>query len=589
MRLISELRRRNVLRMAVLYVVAAWLIMQVAEVVIGLADLPDWIGKAILALLAIGFPIALIVSWFYELTPEGISLDKDVEAAESITHVRGRRMDFIVISMLCAAVLMFAYDKWWIGPPPEKSIAVLAFENMSGDPDQEYFSDGISDELLNLLAHIPDLTVISRSSSFSFKGKDMPIPTIAEQLNVAHVLEGSVRKAGKRVRITAQLIEARSDAHLWSETYDRELDDIIAIQEDIARVIARELLANLSDIGSRQVSTSNLEAYDIYLEGRRPANPEAYEVYLKGRHHLNKWSVEGFAKGLEYFQQAVEMDPNYAPAYTGLAESYNYLCLFNVLPPKEACPKSRAIVMKALELDDTMAEAYASLADVKFFYDWDWKGAEREYKRAIELNPSYAIAHNNYAFYLTVLTRHDDALAEIRRARELDPVSLTINSDLGWAYYFARQYDEAILQFRRALELDPYLAISQFGLGCVYTQKEMFAESVAAFQKAVSLSPSDLEILAGLGYAYAVVGRREDALKIVARLRQPSEQMQVPSFGIATIYIGLDNKDEALVWLEIAYEERHSQLVYIQVEPVWDPLRSDPRFQDLVRRMNFPE
>jgi len=589
MSLVSELRRRNVLRMAVLYVVAAWLIMQVAEVIIGLANLPEWIGPTILGLLAVGFPIALILSWFYELTPEGISLEKDVAAAESITHVTGRRMDFVVISLLCAAVILFAYDKWWIGPPPEKSIAVLAFENMSDEPGQEYFSDGVSEELLNLLAQIPELTVISRSSAFSFKGKDVAVPEIAKQLNVAHVLEGSVRKAGNRVRITAQLIEASSDSHLWSESYDRELDDIFAIQEDIARVIAKELLAHFRGFESRQVSTRNLEAYDIYLKGRRPVNPEAYEAYLKGRHHLNKWTVEGFTKGLEYFQQAVEMDPDYALAHAGLAESYSYLGLWGVISPKEAYPKSKAIVMKALELDDTLAEAHALLGDVRFFYDWDWDGTEREYKRAIELNPSYAIAHNNYAFYFTALTRHDDALAEIRRARELDPVSLPINSDLGWAHYFARQYDQAILQFRRALELDPNLAISQFALGHVYLQKEMFVESVAAFQKAVSLSPSDLESIAGLGHAYAVAGRRGEALKIVARLKQPSEHMQVPSWGIATIYIGLDNKDEAFVWLEKAFVDRHPQLVYIQTDPVLDPLRSDPRFQVLVRRMDFPE
>jgi TolB-like protein/Tfp pilus assembly protein PilF len=589
MGLVSELRRRNVLRMVVLYLVAAWLVMQVAEVLIGLAKLPDWIGTTTLALLAVGFPIALIFSWFYELTPEGISLEKDVGAAESIMHVTGRRMDFVVISLLCAGLILFAYDKWWIGPPPEKSIAVLAFENMSDDPGQEYFSDGISEELLNLLAQNPELTVISRSSAFSFKGKDVAVPEIARQLNVAHVLEGSVRKAGNRVRITAQLIEVSSDSHLWSETYDRELDDIFAIQEDIARVIARELLAHFRGFESPKVSTRNPEAYDIYVKGRRPANSEVYEVYLKGRYHLNKWTVEGFAKGLEYFQQAVEMDPNYALAHAGLAESYSSLGLFGVLPPKEAYPRSKAIVMKALELDDTLAEAHASLADVKFFYDWDWEGAEREYKRAIELNPSYAIARNNYAFVLTALTRHDDALAEIKRARELNPISLVINSDLGWAYYFARQYDRSILQFQRALELDPNLAISQFALGHVYLQKEMFVESLAAFQKAVSLSPGDLENMAGLGHAYAVVGRREDALRIVARLRQPSQQKLIPSWGIATIYIGLDNKDEAFVWLEKALVDRLSPLVYIQTDPVLDPLRSDPRFQALVRRMDFPE
>jgi tetratricopeptide (TPR) repeat protein len=367
------------------------------------------------------------------------------------------------------------------------------------------------------------------------------------------------------------------------------LDDIFAVQENIARVIAKELVVHFSDFESRQVSSSNLEAYDVYLKGRRPVNPEAYEAYLKGRHHLNKWSGEGFTKSLKYFQQAVEKDPDYALALAGLAESYLYLGIWSVLPPNEAYPKSKAAVMKALELDDTLAEAHSMLADVQFFYDWDWQGAERAYKRAIELNPSYANAHNNYAFYLSALKRHDDALAEIKRARELDPVSLMINSDLGWAYYFARQYDQSILQFRRALELDPNLQISQFALGLVYGQKEMFVESLAAYQKAVSLSPNDPASIAGLGYAYAVAGRREEALNIVDRLTHLSQQKIVPSWGIATIYIGLDNKNEAFAWLEKAFVERAAELVYIQTHPVLDPLRADPRFQDLVRRMDFPE
>lgn len=245
--------------------------------------------------------------------------------------------------------------------------------------------------------------------------------------------------------------------------------------------------------------------------------------------------------------------------------------------------------MKALELDDTLAEAHCTLADIKFFYDWDWEGAERAYKRAIELNPSYAMAHNNYAFYLTALKRYDDALAEIVLAQKLDPVSLVVNSDLGWAYYFARQYDQAVLQFRRALELDPNLMISQFALGLVYEQKGMFEESVAAFEKAVSLLPSDPENIAGLGHAYAVAGRREEALKIVASLKQPSQQQFIPPWGIATIYIGLDDKDEAFVWLEKALADRLTWMVYLQTDPVLDPLRSDPRFQVLVRRMGFPE
>jgi len=611
MSLFNELKRRNVIRVAMAYVVAAWLIIQVVETILPAFGYSDVAIRYIVIVLAIAFIPTLVFSWAFEFTPEGLKREVDIVREHSITRFTGKKLDRIIMVLLALGMGYFAFDKFVLDPVEDvqiaesahqegrsealtesygdKSIAVLPFVNMSSDPEQEYFSDGISEELLNLLAKNPELRVIARTSSFSYKGEAVKVADIARELNVNHVLEGSVRRDGNRVRITAQLVDARSDTHLWSETYDRKLDDIFAVQENIARVIAQELLAHFSDFESRQVSTSNLKAYDIYLKGRRPVNSEAYEAYLKGRYHLNKWRGEGFPKGLEYFQQAVEMDPNYALAHVGLADSYNLLGIWGFLPPKEAYPKSKAIVMKALELDDTLAEAHCVLADVKLFYDWDWAGAGREYRRAIELNPSYAFAHNNYAFYFVALMRHDDALAEIKRARELDPVSLMINSDLGWAYYFARQYDQAILQFRRALELDPNLAISQFALGHVYEQKEMFAESMAAFQKAVSLSPGDLEAIAGLGHAYAVAGRREDALKIVARLKQPSQHMNIPSWGIATIYISLDNKDEAFVWLEKVFVDRLAQLIYIQTDPVLDPLRSDPRFQDLVHRMDFPE
>jgi TolB-like protein/Tfp pilus assembly protein PilF len=611
MSLYHELKRRNVLRVAIAYLAGSWLLVEVAETIFPLFGFDDTPARILVIVLAIGFPLFLLFSWVFEITPEGLKKEKDIDRAASVTHKTGKQLDRIIIVLLAMALGYFAFDKFVLEPARvsdlveetaqqarsdalvesygDKSIAVLPFVNMSADPDQEYFSDGISEELLNLLAKNPELRVIARSSSFSFKGKAVRVADMASELNVNHVLEGSVRRDGNRVRITAQLVDARSDTHLWSETYDRKLDDIFAVQENIARVIAQELLAHFGDFESRQAGARNLEAYDIYLKGRRPVSPKAYEAYLKGLYHLNKWNVKGFAKGLEYFQQAVEMDPEYALAHAGLAESYSWLGGWNGLPPKEAYPKSKVIVMKALELDDTLAEAHCTLADIRFFYDWDWEGAEREYKRAIELNPSYAMAHNNYAFYLTALKRHDDALAEIELARELDPVSLVVNSDLGWAYYFARQYDRAVQQFRRVLELDPNLMISHFALGQVYEQKQMFVESVAAFEKAVSLSPGDPENIAGLGHAYAVAGRREDALKIVARLKQPSQQKFIPSWGIATIYIGLDNKDEAFVWLEKALVDRLSIMVYIQTDPVLDPLRSDPRFQVLVRRMDFPE
>ena len=302
----SELKRRNVLRMAVLYAVAAWVILQVAEVLIELAKLPDWIGTTTLWLLAVGFPIALIFSWFYEITSEGISLEKDVDRAESITHVTGRRLDFIVISLLCAAVILFAYDKWWMDGQPQQSIAVLPFVNMSDDASNEYFSDGISEELLNLLTKIPELRVISRSSAFSYKGKGIDIPTIAAQLNVTHVLEGSVRKAGNRVRITAQLIEARTDTHLWSETYDRSLDNIFAIQDEIATAVVEQLKVVL--------------LHDAPIA--RETNPEAYALYLQGLHLRRQNTARSLEQAQTLLQQALASDPGYAAAWDELSSVY---------------------------------------------------------------------------------------------------------------------------------------------------------------------------------------------------------------------------------------------------------------------------
>jgi TolB-like protein len=348
MGLVSELRRRNVFRMAVLYFVAAWLIMQVAEVVIALAPLPDWIGPTILGLLAVGFPIALIFSWFYELTPEGLSLEKDIEPADSITRITGRRMDFVVISLLCATVILFAYDKWWSRGPIEQSIAVLAFENMSGDPEQGYFSDGISDELLNTLARVPELRVISRNSAFSFKGKEVDTPTIAKQLNVAYVLEGSVRKMGNRVRVTAQLIEASTDSHLWSETYDRELDDIFTVQDEIAAAISDALKLKLVLASGEVVPPTVI----------RSANTSAYDAYLLGRELFRQRRPENVENAIRHFERALLLDDNFAPAHAQLAIATTMLLNYGRYSVEEAKRIAVPHLDRAQELEPDLAEAH---------------------------------------------------------------------------------------------------------------------------------------------------------------------------------------------------------------------------------------
>ncbi len=414
MGLVSELRRRNVLRMAVLYAVAAWLIMQVAGVLIDLAKLPDWIGTTTLGLLAVGFPIALIFSWFYEITPEGISLEKDVDPQESITHVTSRRLEFIVISLLCAGLILFAYDKWWIGPPPEKSIAVLAFENMSADPEQEYFSDGISEELLNLLAQIPELTVISRSSAFSFKGKDIAIPAVARQLNVAHVLEGSVRKMGNRVRITAQLIEASSDSHLWSQSYDRELDDIFAVQDEIAAAISDALKMKLALVAGDAVQPTVIKA----------ANTDAYDAYLQGRELIHRRGRENWEGAVRHLERSLRLDEKFAPAHAQLAIATTMLQISYVESlPEQARRTAIAHLDRAQELEPDLAEAHGGRALLALIAN-DAESTIKHARQALASNPNYIDAMSWLRGALGRLGRIDEADALLKRMLRTDPLSV---------------------------------------------------------------------------------------------------------------------------------------------------------------------
>ena len=413
MGLVSELRRRNVLRMAVLYVVAAWLIMQVAEVLIGLAKLPDWIGTTTLALLAVGFPIALIFSWFYELTPEGISLEKDVAVAESITHATGRRMDFVVISLLCAAVILFAYDKWWIGPPPEKSIAVLAFENMSGDSEQEYFSDGISEELLNVLAKLPGLRVAARTSSFQFKGQNEDIATIAAALNVAHILEGSVRRSGNKLRVTAQLIKADDGFHLWSETYDRELDDVFAVQDEIAGAISEALKVKLALVAGEAVLPSVIKA----------ASTAAYDAYLRGReliHHRNRESMEG---AIQHLERSLSLDDSFAPAHAQLATATMLLTSYAKSEREEARRKATRHLDRAQELEPDLAEAHAGRALLAQYAN-DYESTIEHARRALASNPNYVDAMNWLSIGLGILGRYEEADAIQKQMLVTDPLTI---------------------------------------------------------------------------------------------------------------------------------------------------------------------
>jgi TolB-like protein/Flp pilus assembly protein TadD len=461
--------------------------------------------------------------------------------------------------------------------PKIESIAVLPLANLSGDPEQEYFADGMTEELITDLGKISALRVISRTSVMQYKGTKKPMPEIARELNVDAMVEGSVLRSGGRVRITAQLIQANPEKHLWAESYERDLRDVLALQGEVARDITNEIQIKLTPQQQARLASA------------RPVNPGAYELYLKGRYEWNKRTEQGLKKGMQYFKDAIAQDPNYAAAYAGLADSYHVLADNGFLPAGDAEPKAKVAALKALEIDGDLAEAHASLAGPLADFDRDWTGAERECRRAIELNPGYATAHHFYALFLSNLGRHDEAIREIEEARKLDPLSVRINANVGLVLYLARQYDAAIEQLRKTLELEPNDVASHAYLGWTYLQKGMHQEAVAEFQKAVNQQIGSLAPIAGLAQAYAVAGKRDEARRVLNQVKALSGQKFVVPYQIATIYVGLGEREEAFAWLERAFEAHDSKLGALNVDPSLDSLRSDPRFQDLLRRMNFPQ
>jgi TolB-like protein/DNA-binding winged helix-turn-helix (wHTH) protein/Tfp pilus assembly protein PilF len=455
------------------------------------------------------------------------------------------------------------------------SLAVLPFVNMTADPQQDYFADGITEAVIADLAKIRALRVISRTSAMQYKGMKKSLPEIARELHVDAIVEGSVLRSGERVRITAQLIHAATDRHLWGESYERDLRDILALQGEVSRAIARQI----------QIALTPQE--QVRLTSARSINPAAYEDYLRGRYYWNKRTAEGFKRGIDYFQQAIDHEPSYALAYVGLADCYNMLNNYDVLAPKESAPKAKAAAMRAMEIDDTLAEAHASLAFTLMHYDWDWPGAEREFQRAIELNPNYAAAHHWYGLYLTAMERFDEAMVEMKHAQELDPLSLIINTNVGWVFYFRRQYDQAIEQFRKTLEMDPNFTSAHVKLGWAYEQKGMYEETIAEFQMVLTRIGDD--VLTELGHAYAVAGQRDEATKIIAELRERAKQQYVSPYLVATIYAGLGDKVQAFDWLQKSYENRCGWLAWLKVDPKLDNLRSDPRFADLLQRVGLQD
>jgi len=581
----AELKRRNVYKVAVAYIVAGWALSQGLAQVLPVFDVPNWTIRLIVLLIIIGLPVALVLAWAFEITPEGIKRTETADRMPAAAQRKKHTWIYIVVVGAIVSITLFLLGRYSAisGAPrhieaatgiPGKSIAVLPFDNLSRDPDNAYFAEGVQDEILTRLAKVADLKVISRTSTQHFKSVPENLPQIAKQLGVTNILEGSVQKAKDQVRVNVQLINALTDAHLWAEIYDRKLTDLFAVESEISKTIADTLQAKLT--GSESTAMSN----------KPTENPAAYELYLKGRFFWNKRTGQDLKTACDYFQQAIAIDPHFATAYAGLAESYILIPLFDAGSPQDYFPKAKAAAQRAIQLQETSAEAHTALGLLFCFSDVNFAQSEKEFKRAIELNPNYATAHHWYGNALLVaLGRFDEAISENKRAVELDPLSLIINADLGSTFMMARQYDQAIAQLQRTLTLDNKFGYTHWNLGEAFYLRGDTAAAIAEYTKARTLD-DDRQIVALLGRAYADTGEKDQALELVRELEARAKQQFVRGYLIALVYIGLGDKTKAIDYLEREYLNRDNiDTAWIRADPMLDPLRGDPRFEALAEKI----
>jgi len=585
MSLFAELKRRNVFRAAAFYAASAWLLVQIATQVFPFFHIAEWVVRWIVVAAAIGFPFAMVFSWLYEWTTHGLQRESEVAPNESVTRESSKKLDRWIIAILVLAVVLLLTNQFAlnrdnnpvaVAPIAQKSIAVLPFDNLSRDPDNAYFAEGVQDEILTRLAKVADLKVISRTSTQRFKSAPADLREIAKQLGVTHILEGSVQKAGDSVRVNVQLINALTDVHLWADTYDRKLTDIFAIESEIAKNVAENLKARL-----------NGRAEEV-LAARPTENTAAHELYLKGRYFWNRRNTASLRKAGDYFQQAINLDPNYALAYAGLADVHSILPVYAGTAPKDDVPKALVAARKAVELDSNLAEAHTSLGNA-LISNAQLTLSEPEFRRALELNPNYATAHQWLAECLFGQGRFPESLAENERAHELDPLSLIINASYASSLSGVGRYDDAIKQARKTLELDPELVPGHEILGQTYEDEGKFDEAIAEYHKAneIEATPANFAMLA---YAYAKTGRLAEARKILDKLTDLSAQRYVGAYPLAIVHLALGEKEEALRLLEKSFAERDILLQglfgSIKMDKRLDPLRKDPRFQKLVERFD---
>ncbi len=603
----TELKRRNVIRVTVLYAISGWVLLQIADILFGLLDVPGWGLRLVLGLLLLGLPLVMIFSWVFEMTPEGIKRESQVDRAQSVTSNTGRKIDRLIIFGLVAIVVVLLADRILFmsdsgdrvplaeqtpaaasgtnavdspaagpgGDRQQKSIAVLPFVNMSGDDENEYFSDGLTEELLNLLAKVDDLRVSSRTSSFAFKGKDTSLPSVARELKVANILEGSVRKSGTTVRITAQLIDVETDSHLWSETYNRKLDDIFAIQDEIARAVVDALKVQLLEHGEpapqapRETST---DAYLTYLRARH--------TYELGRDSRDKDMI---VRAIEQYQSVLETDPNYALAYAGLADAYGLQSISGELSTREGYERSREMAEKALAINPDLVEALLALADIQLEYDWDMEAAERSYRRALEIRPSDAEGLRTYAYFLASDGRMDEAISYYKKALEVDPMQLRAYYGLAMTYLFDGKFDELPeLTGKLATHRDErFMERWNRNMNLMTLRyKGQWAELIEVLPE----QPESLGDLQDAALAYYHTGDGQRANEYLEQMIKIVNDEKEEFSTVASVMAQMGQTDLALEYLEKAVEAREVNLAFIRNDPDLEPLFADPRFLDLLQR-----
>jgi TolB-like protein len=575
----AELKRRNVYKVAVAYAVVGWVVIQVSSTVLPTFHAPEWVVQTLVVLVAIGFPIALVIAWAFEATPEGIKRTEVADAAHE--HSRGKVWIYIVIIGAGISVALFFLGRYSAGSKATtavsnefsaKSIAVLPFDNLSHDSENAYFAEGVQDEILTRLAKIAELKVISRTSTQRFKSAPNDLRQIAQQLGVANILEGSVQKANDQVRVNVQLINALTDAHLWAETYDRKLTDIFAVESEIARTVAETLRAKLTGTAEH------------VLASRPTENPEAHQLYLKGRFYGSKRTAKDAQKSIEYYQQAAAIDPNYALAYAGLAESNWFLAYYSYPQVNEVVPKARELALKAIELDSGLAEPHSVLGAICFNYDRDFSCTEREQKLAIELNPNYSEGYRRYGLLLYSEGRFEESRIAIGRALEIDPLSPVANFQSAQLLFYERKYEESETLSKKNIELDPNFWYAHWQLFYVYRMKRDYASAVEELAK-VQDARGEPDAAKLIRESFA----KGDWQGFLRKIAEQHSRLKLYPYFVATFFAELGEKDKAFALLNEAIETKDQHTEWLKVDPYMNPLRDDPRFQEVLMKAGFRE